>query len=52
MEKFTEEEAEKQEIPAGWKVGDWKPHRISPIAYGVYYLVELFGTGRLSPHGT
>ncbi len=39
--KFTEEEAEKQEIPAGWKVGDWKPHRISPIAYGVYYLVEL-----------
>ena len=39
--KFTEEEAEKQEIPAGWKAGDWKPHRISPIAYGVYYLVEL-----------
>lgn len=39
--KFTEGEAEKQEIPAGWKAGDWKPHRISPIAYGVYYLVEL-----------
>ena len=39
--KFTEEEAEKQEIPAGWKAGDWKPHRISPIAYGTYYLVEL-----------
>ena len=39
--KFTEEEAEKQEIPAGWKAGDWKPHWISPIAYGVYYLVEL-----------
>lgn len=39
--KFTEEEAEKQEIPAGWKAGDWKPHRISPIAYGAYYLVEF-----------
>ena len=38
---FTGEEAEKQEIPAGWKVGDRKPHRISPIAYGTYYLVEL-----------
>ena len=50
--KFTEEEAEKQEIPAGWKAGDWKPHRDFSDCLWSVLSGGTFGTGRLSPHGT
>ena len=38
---FTEEDADNKKIPDGFKAGDQRPHKISPIAYGTYYLVEI-----------
>lgn len=38
---YTADDYEDGRIPEGFKAGDLKPHRLSPIPYGTYYLVEL-----------
>lgn len=38
---YTKEEEEAGKIPEGMEAGDIRPHRISPLAEGNYYLAEL-----------
>lgn len=37
---FTKEDEQKERIPKGYKVGDYKPHTIKDLEDGYYYLVE------------
>lgn len=38
--RYTEEDRFDGKIPEGFFAGDIKPHRISKVPYGVYYIVE------------
>ena len=38
--KYTEVDERKERIPAGYEVGDYKPHIIEDLEDGFYYLVE------------
>lgn len=37
---YTKADVESGKLPDGCRAGDLKPHRISPIPFGFYYLVE------------
>jgi hypothetical protein len=39
--RYTKEDQFNNKIIEGFQVGDLKPHRISKIQYGTYYIVEL-----------
>ncbi len=39
--RYTKEDQFNDKIIEGFQVGDLKPHRISKVAYGTYYLVEV-----------
>lgn len=38
--RYTKEEERSGKIPAGLSAGDFKPHRINRMPYGIYYVVE------------
>ncbi|WP_394524838.1 SpaA isopeptide-forming pilin-related protein [Lacrimispora sp. JR3] len=39
--RYTKEDQFNDKIIEGFKVGDLKPHRISKVAYGTYFIVEV-----------
>lgn len=39
--RYTKEDQFYDKVIKGFEVGDLKPHRISKVAYGTYYLVEV-----------
>lgn len=38
---YTQTDADNNTIPDGFAAGDIRPHKISPLPYGTYYLTEL-----------
>ena len=39
--RYTEQDKFAGDIPTGFEVGDLRPHKISEIPYGTYYIAEL-----------